>query len=239
MRKVLMPVVLSVGLIAVSAAPAIASSHSAPPPPSLRSLNGTPPQPSQPWPKRETPNIRGMLTGLNPDACTRDRPRCFSTLNSSPRGCSIRERLGSMGSSGKCFPSSRCLSPLRVTPPHLLPLPVPLLPLPQAKQKKISIARGRRDWTMRRAVLPFILLLGLIAVAPADAASTREEYAVQADPICLSSDQDTSRLMKSFWRANKKFRYHAAGNALAAVGRRILSGNNQLRAIVRRQATRS
>jgi hypothetical protein len=85
---------------------------------------------------------------------------------------------------------------------------------------------------MRRAVLPFVLLLGLIAVAPAHAASTREEYAVQADPICRSSDQDTSRLMKSFWRANKKFRYHAAGNALAAVGRRILSGNNQLRAIV-------
>ena len=84
---------------------------------------------------------------------------------------------------------------------------------------------------MRKAVMVFVLSLGLIAVAPADAASTRQEYAVQADPICRSSDQDTNRLMKRFWRANKKFRYHAAGNALAAVGRRVLSGNNQLRAI--------
>ncbi|HEY6770902.1 MAG TPA: hypothetical protein VI035_00465 [Solirubrobacterales bacterium] len=87
---------------------------------------------------------------------------------------------------------------------------------------------------MRKAVMPFVLSVGLIALwaAPADAASTRAEYALQADPICKSSDRDTNRLMKRFWQANKKFRIHAAGNALAAVGRRLLSGNNQLRAIM-------
>ena len=92
---------------------------------------------------------------------------------------------------------------------------------------------------MRKAVMPFVLSVGLIAVAPADAASTRAEYAVQADPICRSSDQDTSRLMKSFWRANKKFRYHAAGNALAAVGRRICREMTSFEQSCRRQATRS
>jgi hypothetical protein len=95
-----------------------------------------------------------------------------------------------------------------------------------------DLERGRRS--MRKSVMPFVLSLGLVAMwaAPAHAASTRAEYAVQADPICRSSDNDTNRLSKRFWRANKKFRYHAAGNALAAIGRRLLSANNQLRAIV-------
>jgi hypothetical protein len=41
---------------------------------------------------------------------------------------------------------------------------------------------------MRKAVMPFVLSVGLIAVwaAPADAASTRAEYVAQADPICQS-----------------------------------------------------
>ena len=87
---------------------------------------------------------------------------------------------------------------------------------------------------MRRAVVMLVLSTGLVAAGTplADAASTRAEYALQADPICRSSDTDTSRLLKRFWRANKKFRYHAAGNALAAIGRRELSANNQLRAII-------
>jgi hypothetical protein len=41
---------------------------------------------------------------------------------------------------------------------------------------------------MRKAVMPFVLSVGLIAVwaAPADAASTRAEYVAQVDPICQS-----------------------------------------------------
>ena len=87
---------------------------------------------------------------------------------------------------------------------------------------------------MRKAVMPLVLSVVLISVwaAPADAASTRGEYAQQADPICRSSDRDTGRLFKRFSHANKKSRIHAAGNALAAIGRRLLSGNNQLRTIV-------
>jgi hypothetical protein len=93
--------------------------------------------------------------------------------------------------------------------------------------------RGQREKSMRKSVMPFVLSVGLIAIGAgtAAAASTREEYALQADPICRSSDRETSRLFKRFWHANKKFRIHAAGNALAAIGRRLLSANNQLRAI--------
>src|SRR4051812_29634604 len=41
---------------------------------------------------------------------------------------------------------------------------------------------------MRKAVIPFVLSVGLIAIwaAPADAASTRAEYIAQADPVCQS-----------------------------------------------------
>jgi hypothetical protein len=41
---------------------------------------------------------------------------------------------------------------------------------------------------MRKAVLPFVLSLGLITVwaAPAEAASTRAEYIAEVDPICQS-----------------------------------------------------
>ena len=41
---------------------------------------------------------------------------------------------------------------------------------------------------MRKAVMPFVLSMGLIAVwaTPADAASTRAEYVAQVDPICQS-----------------------------------------------------
>jgi len=41
---------------------------------------------------------------------------------------------------------------------------------------------------MRKAVIPFVLSVGLITVwaVPADAASTRAEYIAQVDPICQS-----------------------------------------------------
>jgi hypothetical protein len=42
---------------------------------------------------------------------------------------------------------------------------------------------------MRKAVMPFVLSMGLIAVwaAPADAASTRAEYVAQVDPLCRAN----------------------------------------------------
>jgi len=41
---------------------------------------------------------------------------------------------------------------------------------------------------MRKAVMPFVLSMGLVVgwAAPADAASTRAEYIAQVDPICQS-----------------------------------------------------
>ena len=92
---------------------------------------------------------------------------------------------------------------------------------------------------MRKAVMPFVLSAGLIAVwaAPADAASTRAEYALQGTQL-QESDSDTSRLMKRFWHADKKFRIHAAGNALAAVGRRLLWGITSFERSCRHSATR-
>jgi hypothetical protein len=41
---------------------------------------------------------------------------------------------------------------------------------------------------MRKAVIPFVLSVGLMAVwaVPADAASTRSEYIAQVDPICAT-----------------------------------------------------
>jgi hypothetical protein len=62
---------------------------------------------------------------------------------------------------------------------------------------------------MRKAVLPFVLSVGLIAVwaAPAEAASTRAEYIAQVDPICQAAaaplsqaDQAVSKSYKSFLR---------------------------------------
>jgi hypothetical protein len=58
---------------------------------------------------------------------------------------------------------------------------------------------------MRKAVLPFVLSIGLIAVwaAPADAASTRTEYVAQAEAICakpipqfIKLDQQVLKLRK-------------------------------------------
>ncbi len=86
---------------------------------------------------------------------------------------------------------------------------------------------------MRKAVVPFVLSVGLIAAwaAPADAASTRAEYALQADPICRSADKDTTRLWKRFLRLNKEFKSKGATNALRGIKSRIKSSNRELRLI--------
>ena len=58
---------------------------------------------------------------------------------------------------------------------------------------------------MRKAVLPFVLSVGLIAVwaAPADAASTRAEYVAQVDPICQSYKGAELNDAKAFHRNYK------------------------------------
>jgi hypothetical protein len=57
---------------------------------------------------------------------------------------------------------------------------------------------------MRKAVMPFVLSVGLIAVwaAPADAASTRAEYIGQVDPICQSF---VAPLEGAFGAVNRNF----------------------------------
>jgi hypothetical protein len=88
---------------------------------------------------------------------------------------------------------------------------------------------------MRKAVMPFVLSLGLIAVwaAPAEAASTRAEYAAQADPICKSNDKAFSHLWKSFLRLADQypFKIQAAADALERTGRRYSSTIRSLRLI--------
>jgi hypothetical protein len=82
-----------------------------------------------------------------------------------------------------------------------------------------------------RGAIALALLVSAVAVAPAHAASTREEYAAQADPYCKAETQDGNRLWKRFVRANAHLRFHSAGNALESIGTRITQTNNQLRPI--------
>jgi hypothetical protein len=58
---------------------------------------------------------------------------------------------------------------------------------------------------MRKAVIPFVLSIGLFAVwaAPADAASTRAEYIAQTDPICQSYKGPELNDAKAFHRNYK------------------------------------
>ena len=58
---------------------------------------------------------------------------------------------------------------------------------------------------MWKAVMPFVLSVGLIAVwaVPADAASTRAEYVAQVDPICQSYKGPEFNAAKAYQRNNK------------------------------------
>jgi hypothetical protein len=58
---------------------------------------------------------------------------------------------------------------------------------------------------MRKAVMPFVLSLGLIAVwaGPAEAASTRAEYVAQLDPICQSFVGQNDDAFRA-WSKNEK-----------------------------------
>ena len=84
---------------------------------------------------------------------------------------------------------------------------------------------------LKGAIALALLAVSAVAVTPANAASTREEYAAQADPYCKAETDDGVRLWKRFVRANAHSRFHSAGNALAAIGARITQTNSQLRPI--------
>ena len=75
--------------------------------------------------------------------------------------------------------------------------------------------------------------LTVIAAAPtaASATASRDEYAHQADPVCSATDQASKRQFARFVKADRHLRFHAAGNALAAIGTNIASGNAKLRLI--------
>ncbi len=77
------------------------------------------------------------------------------------------------------------------------------------------------------------LLIGAVAPQGAAAAATRAEYALQAEPICKSSNKDVNRLYRRFLRAAKQwpFKIQAAANALEGIGRRYSSSVSSLRLI--------
>src|SRR5215204_3274570 len=65
---------------------------------------------------------------------------------------------------------------------------------------------------MRKAIMPFVLSVGIIAVGagPAHAAETRAEYIGQVDPICQSFVGPESVAYKAY-RKNAKREGHLAG----------------------------
>jgi hypothetical protein len=69
---------------------------------------------------------------------------------------------------------------------------------------------------MRKAVMPFVLSVGLIAVwaAPADAASTRAEYIAQADPICHSTNVAVAQAARGIRSDERQGRFKVAARKL-------------------------
>ncbi|HEY3192470.1 MAG TPA: hypothetical protein VGJ61_06775 [Solirubrobacterales bacterium] len=59
---------------------------------------------------------------------------------------------------------------------------------------------------MRKAVVPFVLSVGLIAVwaAPADAASTRAEYVAQAEAVCAAPAPQLIKLIQQEKQLHKR-----------------------------------
>jgi hypothetical protein len=71
---------------------------------------------------------------------------------------------------------------------------------------------------MRRAVMPFVLSIGLIAIgaAPAQAASTRDEYIAQVDPICQSFVGFENDAYRAYRRNTKRWDHLAGSGTLKA-----------------------
>jgi hypothetical protein len=73
---------------------------------------------------------------------------------------------------------------------------------------------------MRKAVMPFVLSLGLIAVwaAPANAASNRAEYVAQVDPMCAASAGAQNNALGAISRNTKRWvRTAKSGNVKAFI----------------------
>jgi hypothetical protein len=73
---------------------------------------------------------------------------------------------------------------------------------------------------MRKAVMPFVLSVGLIALwaAPADAASTRAEYVAQVDPICQSFVGPNDDAVGAYLRNEKRLGRVASKGTLKQFG---------------------
>jgi hypothetical protein len=71
---------------------------------------------------------------------------------------------------------------------------------------------------MRKAFMPFVLSVGLIAVwaAPANAASTRAEYIAQVDPICQSFVAPENAAFRSYRKNDKRWFHLASSGSLKA-----------------------
>ena len=80
-------------------------------------------------------------------------------------------------------------------------------------------------------VVASCLALGGLAAPGASAAADRSEYANQADPICQSTNEAWSRLWKRFLQADRRRKFHAAGNALASIETVLYSTTAKLRQI--------
>jgi hypothetical protein len=71
---------------------------------------------------------------------------------------------------------------------------------------------------MRKAVMPFVVSVGLIAVwaAPADAASTRAEYVAQVDPICVAAVGAETNALGAVSRNSKRWGHAAKARNVKA-----------------------
>jgi hypothetical protein len=94
---------------------------------------------------------------------------------------------------------------------------------------------------MRKAVMPFVLSVGLIAVwaAPAEAVSTRADYIAQADPICLATAQADAHALSGGVTDINKGRFKVAARKMRRAGVFFSAGVDQLAALERPPADAS
>jgi hypothetical protein len=94
---------------------------------------------------------------------------------------------------------------------------------------------------MRKAFIPFVMSLGLIAVwaAPAEAVSTRADYIAQADPICLATGQAEGHALSGAGTDIDKGRFKVVARKLRRAGVFFSAGVDQLAALERPPADAS
>jgi hypothetical protein len=106
----------------------------------------------------------------------------------------------------------------------------------RAKGKRT--AREGRKKSMRKAVVPFVLSMGLIAVwaSPADAATTRAEYIAQVDPICQSFVGPVNGAAKTYRKNFKEWERRLTKGTLKAWVRQTDRTFRSLRRLVQLDA---